>query len=85
MTAGRMAGRHRNRLMTTGTENIMSESRKDVLLKALQAEIGGAPDDPRDTVHRGRGGLVAHRHSIVGWQHSPTWPPVVKKRSPTRS
>ena len=35
----------------------MSESRKDVLLKALQAEIGGAPDDPR--------GLFTE--DVVGW------------------
>ena len=35
----------------------MSESRKDVLLRALQAEIGGAPDDPR----------ALFTDDVVGW------------------
>jgi ketosteroid isomerase-like protein len=35
----------------------MSESRKDVLLKALQAEVGGAPDDPRSLF----------TEDVVGW------------------
>ncbi len=35
----------------------MSESRKDVLLRALEAEIGGAPDDPR----------TLFTEDVVGW------------------
>ena len=35
----------------------MSESRKDVLLRALEAEISGAPDDPRSLF----------TEDVVGW------------------
>ena len=60
----------------------MSETRKDVLLKALEAELGGASVDP--------GTLFTD--DVVGWSPYATvsglaalaaWPPCVKKRSPT--
>ena len=60
MNSARIARRLRNRTDDTRDRDAMSESRKDVLLQALEAEVGGAPDDPRDSVHRGCGGLVAN-------------------------
>ena len=59
MNAARIARRLRTDepMNHGGTGDAMSQSRKDVLLKALEAEVGGAPVDPR----------TLFTEDVVGW------------------
>ena len=61
----------------------MSESRKDVLLKALEAEVGGESVDLEHPVHRRRRRLVAVRDRVRAERRSLTSPPSARWRSPT--
>ena len=62
----------------------MSESRKDVLLKALEAEVGGASVDLSTLFTDDVVGWSPYA-SVSGLAHSPPSLPSVKSHSPTSS